>query len=62
MYFRYVCHVMQTLAVCNSQSFIILLCYVLSLPLSLDGNNITDDGAIAVSEALNHCPQLKVLR
>ena len=47
----------------NSQTVLLLflLCYVLSLPLSLDGNNIADDGAIAVSEALNHCPQLKVL-
>ena len=61
MYFRYVCHVMQTLAVCASIVNIILLCYVLSLPLSLSRNNIADDGAIVVSDALNHCPQLEVL-
>ena len=46
----------------NSQTVLLfLLCYVLSLPLSLSGNYFADDGAIAVSKALKHCPQLKVL-
>ena len=34
---------------------------LLSLPLSLHSNNISDIGAVALSEALRNCPRLHQL-
>ena len=39
-----------------------MLCYVLYLPLSLDSNNIGDEGTIAVSEVLRKCVNLQHLK